>query len=413
MARLARTLLVACLALLGPSAALRAPGGPVKTAPAAATAARATGGGDSLSPAKAVAPPSAGASADGEETLPKCGDVEEPPFLGNATHSGTANHTMKCDPDDVAFAHLAGNACSINGALKYDNRTDWTTHTTVGCYRLLVFNTDDLITSAVYQNLRDGRCVLAFSGIHRGFVGIAGLILKNPATTWKMCNGGDISARYVNALRQHTALSNWSRAMHLLSGENGTCRGEPVITSSSLGGALAEVMAFCNNAGRAREIQDPSLPNFPVQTLWNFGGPASSKRPLTNIYAKDGCFKGSRVFLTNDPIVHYSGKVFGLKHARQHALQLWAGRQPAAKGWPCNSTEAINDDVHSKPRGKHNDLERMKVDISQHESPSYEGGMEWVERNGQHDQVFESPGQGLKAFSTSEFYVHMRAKFEV
>jgi len=417
--------------------------GPVKAAPAVATAARALGGGDSVSlakarspageaaahavsanatkqttrhvttsanqagAAKAVAPLSAGAAADGDETLPKCGDVEEPPFLGNATHNGTANHTMSCVPEDIAFANLAGHACSINAALKFDNRTDWMSHTTVGCWRMLVFNTNSDVTSTVYQNLHDGRCVLAFSGIHGGLDG--DLKLLSPPTTWEMCGGEHMWAPYVKVLRQHTALSNWSRAMHLLSGENGTCRGEPIITTQSLGGALAEIMAFCYNAGKAGDLQDPSIPNFPIQTLWTFGSPASARRPLTNVHAKDGCFKGARVFLANDPIVRYSGKAFRLKHARQHALELWPGRQPAAKGWPCNSTQAVNDGVHQKPRGKHNDLERMVSDITQHDSSSYLTGIEWLERNGEHNKALESPEEGLKAFRTSSVYMQMRA----
>merc|ERR1719464_281866 len=100
-----------------------------------------------------------------------------------------------------------------------------------------LYNTDEHMSSAVYQNQADGRCLLAFSGYHGKLTCYlhAATDLTTPMTTWDVCDH-DVFAPFVKLLRGHTRLANWTKMADYLGGNESTCKGELMVAAESAGG---------------------------------------------------------------------------------------------------------------------------------------------------------------------------------
>mmetsp|Transcript_41291 Transcript_41291/g.95601 ORF Transcript_41291/g.95601 Transcript_41291/m.95601 type:complete len:344 (-) Transcript_41291:103-1134(-) len=310
--------------------------------------------------------------------------------------TAVALRVSQCEPDEVAFAKLTSRTCTINWALMNWQKS-FSDVEKVGCWNLQAFNTDQFMSSTLYQHERDGRCALVFSGYHGALAGYirAGVSLVSPPTTWDVC-GNKMYAPYVRLLRHHTHLANWSKLVHLMAGPATRCRGEPIFMAESMGGSSGEILAACANAGRLHELQEPALPGFHIQTLYTFGAPAASVEPITNSLRSDGCFKGKRIYFSGDGIAHF-GSFFRLLHPRMDAVELWpadpkTGANPSAQAYACSSKEAVWDGKNTKPPPLQVDLHfKGKTDVSQHEITSYESDLQWLHDVGQDNLLSMEP----------------------
>uniref|UniRef100_A0A7S2CID9 Uncharacterized protein n=1 Tax=Alexandrium andersonii TaxID=327968 RepID=A0A7S2CID9_9DINO len=270
------------------------------------------------------------------------------------------------------------------------------------CWSLLEYNTDKFLSSTVYQNQNDGRCVLAFSGYHGALAGYTRgtAALVWPPQTWNIC-GQDMYAPYVRLLRHHFSLANWSKLVHTFAGPAPVCKGELVFAAESMGGSAGEMLATCANNDMLHELMDENIPSFQLQTLYTYGASAASTKPMFNSLRKDGCFKGKRIYLSKDPVAQF-GAFFNLKHPRMDAVEIWAneqGKNPSVRAYPCGSDEAITDMPHEKPPPVVADLHyNTAVDKIQHEVTTYAATIDWMQKAGK-GSVFE---EALLAESPSE-----------
>lgn len=300
-----------------------------------------------------------------------------------------------CGADDVNFAKITANSCGINWIISGRNRQNLSMASEVGeqpgCWKMRAYNTDKFLSSTLYQNERDGRCIIGVSGYHGLLAGYirGGISVVSPPRTWNVC-GAEMFAPYVRLFRHHTKLGNWSKIINFIAGPDSSCKGELALTAESMGGASGEMLAYCANAGRLHELQDASLPNFTLQTLYTFGSQASARQPLTNRFREDGCFKGKRIFFSLDALSHVN-LVFNMKHARMDAVEIWQGKPVAVKVYECKSKTAVNDNMHKKPAPLKNlTMNTKSHDLVQHSVDDYASVMEMMHSAGL-DAIFDEP----------------------
>uniref|UniRef100_A0A7S1SET1 Uncharacterized protein n=1 Tax=Alexandrium catenella TaxID=2925 RepID=A0A7S1SET1_ALECA len=302
----------------------------------------------------------------------------------------------KCEEDEVAFAKMTTVTCMLNWVLKGDKRV-LSLHETQhqGCWDQLEYNTDKFLSSALYQNSQDGRCALIFSGYHGALAGYSRGVgaLVWPPETWDVC-GGDMYAPYVRLLRHHTSLGNWSTLMNLLAGPESPCRGELAFAAESMGGTAGEMLTACANNGSLHELMDASTPHFNLQTLYTFGSPAGTVRPLVNNLREDGCFKGKRIYQSKDVIAHF-GALYGMQHPRMDSVEIWtgsAGQRPAVQLAHCDSEETVKDGDHAKPPAVATNLQwRQHLDLFNHEVTTYSDLIKWMQDAGKGEIFEEEP----------------------
>lgn len=280
----------------------------------------------------------------------------------------------------------------------------------VGCWKLLGYNTDKFLSSTVFQNSQDGRCILSFSGYHGALAGYArgSSALTFPPQTWNAC-GHDFYAPYVRLLRHHAALSNFSKLMDTIAGPESPCKGELSFAAESMGGSCGEMLATCANQGRLKELLPQSkLDGFKLQNLYSFGTPAASATPMTNSLREDGCFKGKRIFLAADPIARF-GTIYNMKHPRMDAVEIWPngnGTNPSVQVYPCKAESTIHDDEHVKPAALVAELAySVPNDGLQHEVATYEAILDWMQRAGKGSVIDSDLSQDKPPESTSSKYL--------
>jgi len=301
-----------------------------------------------------------------------------------------------CEADEVSFALITSATCTINWSLKGQHSTMTMDKVgKVGCWELRGYNTDKFLSSTVYQNAQDGRCVLSFSGYHGALAGYlrGSAALVWPPETWNLC-GYDMYAPYVRLLRHHTSLGNWSTLMNLLAGPESPCRGELAFAAESMGGTAGEMLTACANNGSLHELMDASTPHFNLQTLYTFGSPAGTVRPLVNNLREDGCFKGKRIYQSKDVIAHF-GALYGMQHPRMDSVEIWtgsAGQRPAVQLAHCDSEETVKDGDHAKPPAVATNLQwRQHLDLFNHEVTTYSDLIKWMQDAGKGEIFEEEP----------------------
>eukprot|EP00928_Gymnodinium_smaydae_P053502 TRINITY_DN3747_c0_g2_i1.p1 TRINITY_DN3747_c0_g2~~TRINITY_DN3747_c0_g2_i1.p1 ORF type:complete len:783 (+),score=83.79 TRINITY_DN3747_c0_g2_i1:27-2375(+) len=79
------------------------------------------------------------------------------------------------------------------------------------------------------------------------------------------------------------------------------CAGRRVGLGHSMGGAIADALAYCANRKGSNGLKDiqPQAPTFTIDEIYTFGAPGIAKESLANGLSSDGCFKGRR-FLNID-----------------------------------------------------------------------------------------------------------------
>eukprot|EP00408_Alexandrium_pacificum_P062158 CAMPEP_0171171048 /NCGR_PEP_ID=MMETSP0790-20130122/9020_1 /TAXON_ID=2925 /ORGANISM="Alexandrium catenella, Strain OF101" /LENGTH=350 /DNA_ID=CAMNT_0011635897 /DNA_START=73 /DNA_END=1125 /DNA_ORIENTATION=+ len=295
--------------------------------------------------------------------------------------SGLRQRRGSCGEDDVNFAEIALYTGYTNWDLR--NSSKWEKSGNVGdhdgCWERMAYNTDMYMSSTVYQNKQDGRCVLGFSGYHGRLAGYVRAIfdLTMPPETQFTC-GRMLFSPYVKLLRHHTGLGNWSKLVRLFAGPDRVCEGELTLTGHSMGGSVAEMLAWCGNNGSLAELQDASLPNYTIETLFTFGAPATAAEPLTNTLREDGCFKGRRIFFDWDPIEKFN-RMFNVKHPHMDAVMIYPGQQPAVKVFGCDSQQAVSGTMYGNrppPIPTHDAL--AQSDLASHSIESYRDTLKYM-----------------------------------
>mmetsp|Transcript_85545 Transcript_85545/g.265993 ORF Transcript_85545/g.265993 Transcript_85545/m.265993 type:complete len:352 (-) Transcript_85545:105-1160(-) len=326
------------------------------------------------------------------------------------TAMGLRSRPGTCDEDEVSFARITTETCGINWVL--NGQRPYSTIEGIsrqGCWEMKAYNTDNFLSSTVWQNSQDGRCALSFSGYHGKLVGyLRGMAaLVWPPQVWNVC-GHKMFAPYVRLLRHHLALGNWSKMVNTIAGPDTTCKGELTFVAESMGGSAGEMLAACADAGRLDELADGKLPSFKFQTLYTFGSPASALQPLSNSQRKDGCFKGKRIFFAEDPIAHI-GALFHLQHPRMDAIEIWPGTStsnPSVKVYPCSAPAATEDAKHEQPPAVATGLEATKeTDQFQHEISTYGATIKWMQEAGE-GGIFEAdPMEDRPPYSLAAKYL--------
>lgn len=145
---------------------------------------------------------------------------------------------------------------------------------------------------------RGNRCVIAFAGTDDVKDGIADL----EVATKEVC-GASFHAGFVGELLDFLHTDCWIQDIAPLAASE-QCEGGRIAVGHSMGGAIAEALAYCANraskasdglqeTGGLRELQ-PDAPTFTVSEVYTWGAPGIAKQPLTNDLAEDGCFAGAR-----------------------------------------------------------------------------------------------------------------------
>jgi len=308
--------------------------------------------------------------------------------------AGLRQRQENCGADDINFAAITLNSCSLNWDLREKAKIEKSRHVGdhKGCWERLAYNTDKFMSSTLYQNKQDGRCALGFSGYHGA---LAGYIRGAFALTWppkseRAC-GRMLFSPYLRLLRHHTNLSNWSSMVHLFAGPDRVCQGEVTLTAESMGGSAGEMLAWCGNNGRLADVQSPSLPNYTIETLFTFGAPASAVEPLNNTLREDGCFKGKRILYSSDPIAKFN-RMFNVKHPRMDAVIIYPGKKPAVKIFACASQEAISDGMNGKkPKAAMANDTLSQKDPMSHAVSSYMDTIRYMNAHGLADLFDEQP----------------------
>jgi len=162
-------------------------------------------------------------------------------------------------------------------------------------------------------------------------------------------------------LRKHARLSNWSRMMEILGGDQSPCRGAITVGGLSLGGALAEVIAGCANRGRLhRLLEDKTLPSFTVGAVYTYSAQGASLDPITNALSegRGRCFQGRRFYFKGDCAMAVNGYV-GYRHAHVETVEIFRGQDgPTYRVYPCYSEAATRDDNHRMPPELRHNLTR-------------------------------------------------------
>jgi len=192
-------------------------------------------------------------------------------------------------------------------------------------------------------------CLLGFSGqvdgqnkFKRGAIGY--IRDHDPVWAASVCGSETVRGFAVTA-KEMLTLPAWTAFADMLAGDG--CRDGVTVLGTSLGGALAEIVAGCANRGHLGELQGADLPAFHVDRLFTFGAPPTAVVPIANHHGgqKDGCFPGKRTFLaSNSPssatdLVAYSTSFSGYSHGRQDAVQLMElpGGKFDVRLHPCNA----------------------------------------------------------------------------
>jgi len=252
--------------------------------------------------------------------------------------------------DDIAYSMMTERICKINWVLSNKATMRWVDVKSVGCWKLLAFNTDNYMSSGVYQNQNDNRCTLVFSGYHGKLVGGMKAIsdtVQIPPKKVQMC-GNNMYEPFVKLMRRHFSLANWSNVAEALGGRGTTCS-DISVTAESMGGSAAEILAGCANMGQLETLQNKSLPSFKISSLFTFGGIGPSTEPIKNPSRSDGCFPGMRFFISGDMYAGL-GKTIGLHHSRMDATEIFHTSSGVSRRiYSCQSDDAVNDSKHKAP----------------------------------------------------------------
>uniref|UniRef100_A0A7S0A0L4 Fungal lipase-type domain-containing protein n=1 Tax=Pyrodinium bahamense TaxID=73915 RepID=A0A7S0A0L4_9DINO len=256
------------------------------------------------------------------------------------------------DVDQIAYAEMASRICelqyTLDPSLPTPRRPTWKEAIYVkGCWKLKAYNSDLQMSTGVYQNARNGRCVLAVSGIHGTILGVEKTfaLLTSPPEKWKVCDSL-MYAPFVKTWRRHTSLANWTRVTNFLASH---CNSKVTITGQSLGGATAEILAACASANQLAQLQPPENPSFRVKDIHTYGAMASATTPLRNSSGGSPCLRGRRWFHAEDPIARF-GPAFGLVHPLMDATEIFTGADGSLtfRDYDCQSAESISDTALGK-----------------------------------------------------------------
>jgi len=198
-----------------------------------------------------------------------------------------------------------------------------------GCWRKVRSLESSGMKASMLQH--GNACLLGFSGQVKGLDkferGTLGYIRDHDPVLSETVCGSQLARGFVSKAKEMLGLSVWTAFANKLAADG--CRGGVTVLGTSLGGALAEIVAGCANRGQLDELQGAGLPSFHVDRLFTFGAPPTAVVPIANRNSgrkDDECFPGKRIFL-NSPsgstdLVAYSTSLSGYSHARQDAFQL-------------------------------------------------------------------------------------------
>merc|ERR1740129_2338371 len=83
------------------------------------------------------------------------------------------------------------------------------------------------------------------------------------------------------------------------------------------------------------DVPPAGTTRFRVQALYTFGSPPVAKKAIVNPLHPSGCFRGKRIFNSNDQIAAFMG-VPGLVHPRYDSIEVWELERGATfKVHPC------------------------------------------------------------------------------
>jgi len=263
--------------------------------------------------------------------------------------------------------------CHVNWVLLGKVEYKWEHVQDVGCWTLKALNTNDLMSSAVYQNRNDGRCTLVISGYHGRLQGTKQAIADNVQlgkNKVKLC-GYDIYEPFVRLMNTHTSQANWSSVADALGGPGSTCS-SVTVAGESLGGSVGEILAACANQGMLSGIQNASLPVWKIQKLFTFGSIAPAVQPIRNALREDGCFEGSRLFISGD-VYAGMGSLIGTRHAQMEAVEFFHSKSGVShRTYACDSKDAVENRKHrAPPLSEAMTVLKRSDDWSNHEVTTY------------------------------------------
>lgn len=277
--------------------------------------------------------------------------------------------------DEIAYAEMTTRVCMVNWVLMDRVPYKWKHVQDIGCWALKALNTNNLMSSAVYQSRIDNRCTLVFSGYHGRLMGVKKGIMDSVQlgrNKVKVC-GYDVYEPFVRVMKKHMSEANWSSVAHALGGPESTCS-DVSVAAESMGGSIAEILAGCANQDLLSGLQDASLPTWKIQKLFTFGSIAPSVQPIKNALREDGCFPGSRTFINGD-LYARMGTLIGTKHAQMEAMELFHRDNGAAVSrriYACDSKDATGDRKHRAPPASEAMTALIKkMDKTHHEITTY------------------------------------------
>lgn len=255
--------------------------------------------------------------------------------LTSATNVSTEGRQSPSSTVDVEYANgktyrVPVRQCGFNAPLLAECCANlYTDFPYCGCWeKTHSFRYPTLIQATIYQH--DSNCLLALSGQLGGDEKwkndrVSYVVDHDPVVSERLCNAQTVRGWAV-AAKTFFSHKNWVGIAEALASKQ--CSGGVSVVSTSLGAAMAEILAGCANHGLLSELQGDA-PAFQVDQLFTFGAPPTSTESITNGRSSDGCFPGQRIFRASNhtafgatDMVPYSTRANGFLHSRQDAIQL-------------------------------------------------------------------------------------------